>query len=87
MKFRLTPLNIVTALGFAVFVSSFFQSGNATQQLAIGGFYKFLLGALVVVSFVSDLIFRFTLKSLKRIWIIEALFIVFTLVLILILQK
>lgn len=87
MKFRLTPLNILTALGFALFVSSFFQSSPAEQPFNLTGFYKFLLGSLVVVSFVSDLIFRFTLKQLKRIWIVETLFIVVTVVLILILQK
>jgi hypothetical protein len=87
MKFRLTPLNIITALGFALFMSSFFQSSAAGQSFNLTGFYKFLLGSLVVVSFVSDLIFRFTLKQLKRIWMVETLFIVFTIILILILQK
>lgn len=87
MKFRLTPLNIITALGLAFFVVSLFQANPAGRQINMSGFYKFLLGALVVVSFISDMIFRFTLKDTKRIWIIETLFVFLTIVLVLILQK
>ena len=72
MKFRLTPLNIVTALGLG---------------LLGGGFYLLIIGCLVAVTFVSDMIFRFTLKDLKRIWIVELVFIVLTATIILILQK
>lgn len=88
MKFRLTPLNIVTALGLALLVASFFEpAATGRGQVNFGGFYKWLLLALVVVTFISDLIFRFALKSLKRIWIIEMVFIIATAILILILQK
>lgn len=87
MKFRLTPLNIVTALGLALLVASFFEPATGRGQVNFGGFYKWLLLALVVVTFVSDLVFRFALKSLKRIWIIELVFIAATVILILILQK
>jgi hypothetical protein len=87
MKFRLTPLNVITALAFAFFVASFFQNASASQTFNINFFYSFLIGALALVSFISDLIFRFTLKDLKRIWLIETFFIVFTVILILILQK
>lgn len=87
MKFRLTPLNIITALGLALLVASFFGPATGKGQLNFGGFYKWLLLALVVVTFVSDLIFRFALKSLKRIWMVEMLFIAATAILILILQK
>ncbi|MFD0941851.1 hypothetical protein [Pedobacter boryungensis] len=87
MKLRLTPLNIITALSFALLVVSFFQTKTAGQHFDMTAFYKFLLGCLVVVSFVSDLIFRFTFKDLKRIWIVELVFIALTAILILILQK
>jgi len=46
-----------------------------------------ILGCLVAVTFVTDLIFRFTLKDIKRIWLIESIFIVITAILMLILQK
>lgn len=88
MRFRLTPLNIITALGLALLVASFFEPATVGRgQVDVGGFYKWLLGALVVVTFISDLIFRFALKNLKRIWIVEMVFIIATAILILILQK
>lgn len=88
MKFRLTPLNIITALGFALLIASFFQPETRGRgQVNVSGFYKWLLAALIVVTFISDLIFRFALKKLQRIWIVEMLFIIATAILILILQK
>lgn len=88
MKFRLTPLNIITALGFALLIASFFQPETIGRgQVNVGSFYKWLLAALIVVTFISDLIFRFALKNLKRIWIVEMVFIIATAILILILQK
>ncbi len=89
MKFRLTPLNIITSVGFALLAISFFQVKPASglANFNTGAIYKILLSALILVAIVSDLIFRFTLKELKKIWIVETLFIAFTIVLILILQK
>lgn len=87
MKLRLTPLNIITALSFVLLVLSFFQTPEAGKHLNLGGLYKFLLAALLAVSFISDLIFRFALKQLKKIWLVEIAFIAFTVILVLILQK
>ena len=87
MKLRLTPLNIVTALSLALLVVSIFQTNPIGQHVDLRGFYKLLLGALAAVSFVSDLIFRSTLKELKKIWIVELVFIAITIILMLILQK
>jgi len=86
MKFRLTPLNIISALALSLLVVSFFQR-NPPGHFDMSGFYKLLLAALLLVSFVADLIFRFTLKDLKKIWIVELVFIIITAILILILQK
>jgi hypothetical protein len=88
MKLRLTPLNIVIALGLAVFVIVMFQpKPQGPGHSEFGMLYKFLLGGLIIVAFVCDLIFRFTLKDLKRIWIVETIFITLAIVLFLILQK
>lgn len=87
MKFRLTPLNIVCALGLSFLAFSFVEPNAPGQHLNMNTIYQLLLAALVVVSFITDLIFRFTLKELKRIWIVESIFVVFTVILILILQK
>lgn len=86
MKLRLTPLNIITALSLAFLVLSFFEK-SGPRHFDMRGLYKLLLAALVLVSFISDMIFRFTIKNLKRIWFVEMVFIALTVILFLILQK
>jgi uncharacterized membrane protein AbrB (regulator of aidB expression) len=76
MKLRITPLNIVGAAALSIVIVSLFSEKNTMpRQIDTSGFYFFILGCLIVVTFITDLIFRFTLKNLKRIWIIESLFI------------
>lgn len=89
MKFRLTPLNIVTSLGFALLALTFFQakSVSGVGQVEMSALYKIILSAMILVSIITDLIFRFLFKDLKRIWLVELVFILLTAVLILILQK
>lgn len=88
MKLRLTPLNIVTALGIAFLVLSFFQpKTTSVGHVQMSTFYQLIFAALIVVTIISDLIFRFALKDLKRIWLIETVFIALTVVIFLILQK
>lgn len=89
MKFRLTPLNIVTSIAFALLAISFFQV-RPTSGLAnfnMGPIYKILLSSLILVAIVTDLIFRFIFKELKRIWLVELTFITLTIIIFLILQK
>lgn len=87
-KLRLTPLNIVAALGIALLIVVSMQPKAKTAgHNELGALYLFILGSLVVVSFVSDLIFRFILKDLKRIWLVETVFIAIAITLFLILQK
>jgi hypothetical protein len=89
MKFRLTPLNIITSLGFVFLGISFFEARPAggLANINMGPFYKIILSSLILVSIVTDLIFRFIFKDLKKIWFIELFFITFTIILFLILQK
>ncbi len=89
MRFRLTPLNIITSIGFVVLALSFFQTKpiDGTGQIDISPLFKIILGALILVSIVTDLIFRFLFKDLKRIWLVEMVFISLTIVIFLILQK
>lgn len=88
MKLRVTPLNIVGAAGLGLVVVSLFSEKSTTPgQINFSGFYLLILGCLIVVTFVTDLIFRFTLKDIKRIWMVELLFIVIAAILMLILQK
>jgi len=88
MKLRVTPLNIIGAISLGLVVVNLFSTTeNSPRQIDMGGFYLLILGCLVLVTFITDLIFRFTLKDLKKIWIVESVFIFITAVLIVILQK
>lgn len=88
MKFRITPLNIISAISLGLVVVNIFSSkSNAPKQIDMSGFYLLILGCLILVTFITDLVFRFTLKDLKRIWIVESIFIVITVILMVILQK
>jgi len=89
MKFRLTPLNIVTSLGFVCLALSFFNFSSNGLLIGTGmeSLYKIILACLVLVSIVTDLIFRFLFKDLKRIWFVELIFISLTIVIFLLLQK
>ena len=77
MKLRLTPLNIVTSL---LIVSTIFlplsPDGNLFRK--IGGI-PFII--LVILSFITDQVFRRYIPELKRIWLIELLFLIFVAVL------
>lgn len=89
MKFRLTPLNIVTALGFVLLALCIFKAEpvNAVGRCDFSGLFMIILGPLVLVSIVTDFIFRFLFKDLKRIWLVELIFISLTIILFLLLQK
>jgi hypothetical protein len=87
MSFRITPLNIVAALALAFLVASFFESTSNRVEVDFSNLYKIVLGGLLVVAFITDMIFRFIFKDLKRIWFVELAFISLTVILFLILQK
>jgi hypothetical protein len=82
MKLRLTPLNIVTSL---LIVSTIFlplsQDGNLFRK--IGGI-PFII--LVILSFITDQVFRRFIPELKRIWLIELLFLIFVAVLMILIK-
>lgn len=88
MKLRITPLNIIGAAGLGLAVFNLLTAKDtAPRQIDMSGFYLLILGCLILVTFVTDLIFRFTLKDLKKIWLVESIFIVITVILILIIRK
>ncbi|TCD08538.1 hypothetical protein EZ449_11890 [Pedobacter frigidisoli] len=88
MKLRITPLNIIGAVGLGLAAFNILSpKDNAPRHIDMSGFYLLILGCLILVTFITDLIFRFTLKDLKRIWVVESIFIVFTAILIVIIQK
>ncbi|WP_316827648.1 hypothetical protein [Pedobacter miscanthi] len=88
MKLRITPLNIVSAIGLGLMVVNLFsEKSTAPRHVNMSGFYLLILGCLILVTFITDLIFRFTLKDIKRIWVVELIFIVIAAILMVILQK
>lgn len=88
MKLRITPLNIIGAAGLGLAAFNILSPKDSTpRHIDMSGFYLLILGCLILVTFVTDLIFRFTLKDLKRIWIVESIFIVITVILMVIIQK
>lgn len=83
MKLRLTPLNMLTsALLVSVVYLLVFRDSEGWRVLG-----SISLVALAAISFLTDLIFRRFVKDLKRIWIIELLFIIFAAVLMVLLQR
>jgi hypothetical protein len=88
MNFRITPLNIVSAIGLGlVAVNLVSEKSTAPHHVDMSGFYLLILGCLILVTFITDMIFRFTLKDIKRIWVVELIFIFIAAILMLILQK
>ena len=83
MKLRLTPLNILTS-ALLVSVVYLFVFRDSEGWRVLGSISLVVLAAL---SFFTDLIFRRFIKDIKRIWIIELLFIIFAAVLMVLLQR
>jgi len=73
MKLRLTPLNIVSSLLLvSIAYVLFFPDENGFRELG-----SILLIILLILSFITDQVFRRFIPQLKRIWLIELLFIIF----------
>ncbi len=79
---RLTPLNILSGILLAAigYLLSF-ADGTGWRQLG-----TVPLICLLGLSLISDLLFRFTLNNLKRIWIVECLFLIFVLLILFIIR-
>lgn len=83
MKLRLTPLNILSA-GLLTAIVYLFIFRDESGWRVLGAVS---LALMLASSVVTDLIFRYFLKELKRIWIVELLFLIFAAVLIILIQK
>lgn len=82
MTSRITPLNLTSAVLLVILGYSIFE--EETNDLS-GSVW--LLAGVLVLSIVSDILFRGLLKNLKRIWLIELLFISLVVVLMLIIKR
>ncbi|MCY1510867.1 hypothetical protein D9M68_452570 [compost metagenome] len=88
MKFRLTPLNLVTSAGMLLLALSYLQQTPLEKvgNVSLSPLFKIVLACLVLVSIITDLIFRFLFKSLRRVWMMELLFMSLTVILFLLLR-
>lgn len=83
MRLRLTPLNVLTSVLLVTLVYLLaFRDAEGWRVLG-----SISLIFLTVLSFVTDLIFRRFIPGLKRIWIIELLFIIFAAVMMVLVQR
>lgn len=69
-QLRITPLNIVSAL-----VMTWLFWRIIADEMKIGSIGWFLLLLLILV--VADQFFRLMLRSLKRVWLTEGIFVIF----------
>lgn len=79
MKTRLTPLNVVSAALLVALVYPLVNPNNSEKLLS-----AVLLLILVIICAVADIVFRGFLRDLKRIWIVETIFVIFVAILLLI---
>ncbi|WP_407428690.1 hypothetical protein [Arcticibacter sp.] len=82
MTSRITPLNLTSAvlvviLGYTIF-------GEETNSFSAS---VWLLAGILLLSIASDILFRGILKNLKRIWLIELIFISLIVALMLIMKR
>ena len=87
MKVKLTPLNIVSAICLVIAALLLFD--KKPQRPGYVDITGLLVGFNVLtalVAFVSDLIFRKFVPSLKKLWIIEGVLVIFIIVLIFIIK-
>jgi hypothetical protein len=83
MKLRITPLNILAAaLVTAIMYLLIFPDEYGWRRLG-----SISLALMLASTVVTDLIFRFFFRELKRIWIVEVVFLIFAALFIIILQK
>lgn len=88
MKIKLTPLNIVSAIGLvtAVVLLTGKNEAHKPGYIDMTG-WAIAFGFLIfVIAFISDLIFRKFIPELKKIWIVEGVLLIFTILLIYILK-
>ena len=88
MKIKLTPLNIVSAIGLvtAVVLLADRNEVHKPGYIDMTGWAVTFGFLIFVIAFISDLIFRKFIPELKKIWIVEGVLIIFTVVLIYILK-
>lgn len=88
MKVKLTPLNMVSSasLVLAIWLLIKETPPGYNSHINVTGLLTGFCLLITVIAFISDLIFRKFIPSLKKLWIIEGVLIVFIVILIFIIQ-
>lgn len=89
MKVKLTPLNIVSAICLVVAVLLLVNKKNegyTQQHVDVTGILVGFSFLAAIVAFVSDQIFRRFILSLKKLWVVEGVLVVFIIILIFIIK-
>ncbi len=89
MKFRITPLNIIAAAALLAAILLLFNQVEffAFKVSGMKILFVILFFMAAIVSFISDVIFRKMIPSLKRLWLIELSLITLTAVMIVFLKS
>jgi hypothetical protein len=88
LKIKLTPLNIVSALALVIAALVLIEKRppGYNSHINVTGLLTGFCLLVAVIAFVSDLIFRKFIPSLKKLWVIEGVLIVFIVILIFIIK-
>ncbi|RZL14387.1 MAG: hypothetical protein EOO89_16165 [Pedobacter sp.] len=88
MKVKLTPLNIVSSICLVASVMLFTtKTSPRPHHVDITAMLAWLSLLSALIFFISDLIFRRFILSLKKLWIVEGVLVIFIAVLILIITS
>ena len=82
MKLRLTPLNILTSL----LILSTIWLPLSPDEIGFSKFGRIPLFILIILCLITDQVFRRYIPELKRIWLIELLFLIFVAVLMILIK-
>ncbi len=83
MRFRLTPLNIISAALLVIAVYLIIYRDTSGWRLL--GSIPVLL--IMFICFAADILFRTYLKNTKRVWIVELVFIIFAILTIMVVKQ
>ncbi|TCC98714.1 hypothetical protein [Pedobacter hiemivivus] len=87
MKVKLTPLNIVSALALVIAVMVLLnKKDSGPQHVDVTWLLSGFCFLTAIIAFISDQIFRKFIPSLKKLWVIEGVLIVFIVILIFIIK-
>lgn len=88
-SFRLTPLNLVTAvfLFMALYTALYGAAFTGSEYQRWSGAIAGLFALFAIATFFLDMIFRNFIPETKRLWIVELSFVAFTTVLFLLLKS